>query len=433
MEGSPDAAVLKQFGVELPIALEGRVGVAATVIERRAGRTAEIALDLTPTAIAVPQLSWRKASGEPGTLDGQGGAPGRRPARGHGIRADQPGSEREGNLEAQLEPLRLTRLQLDEVRFGQTQATIAARRSDAAGYDVRIDAQTLDLAPWLDQEGADEEQEAAAGSEAPFHLSLQAERLIVRGQPLRDVAADLVRDPDGWRSANLSGRLPKNGEFTLTLAPARGQQMLRLTSSDAGDLLHTLHQTSRIEGGQLTLDATIFRQRPSLQAKGKLVARQFQVLDAPLLARLLTVASLTGIVNLLGGEGIAFEQLDAPFVVRDDLLQLDQGRVYGSQLGLTFQGRLDLAADTMDLDGTIVPLYGVNWTIGQIPIIGQLLRGSKGEGAFAATYSMRGPVNEPRISVNPLSALAPGFLRELFSGLRQGTLEPPEMLPSHDD
>ena len=87
----------------------------------------------------------------------------------------------------------------------------------------------------------------------------------------------------------------------------------------------------------------------------------------------------------------------------------------------------------MDLDGTIVPLYGVNWTIGQIPIIGQLLRGSKGEGAFAVTYGMRGPVGEPEISVNPLSALAPGFLRELFSGLRKGTLEPPEMLPSHDD
>jgi uncharacterized protein YhdP len=107
--------------------------------------------------------------------------------------------------------------------------------------------------------------------------------------------------------------------------------------------------------------------------------------------------------------------------------------VYGSQLGLTFQGRVDLATDTLDLEGTIVPLYGVNWTIGQIPIIGRLLRGSEGEGAFAMTYGMRGPVPDPTISVNPLSALAPGFLRDLFSGLREGTLEPPEMLPSHDD
>jgi uncharacterized protein YhdP len=433
VEGSPDATMLKQFGVELPIALEGRVGVSATVFERRAGRTAEVALDFTPTAIAVPQLSWRKASGEPATLTAKAALPAGGPIEITEFALTSRDLSADGDLKAQLEPLRLARLQLDQVRFGQTQATIAVRRSDVAGYDVRIDAQTLDLAPWLDQSGADEEREADAGSAVPFHLSLQAQRLIVRGRPLRDVAADLVRGPDGWRSATVSGKLPKDGAVTLSLAPAGEQQILRLTSSDAGDLLHTLHQTSQIRGGQLAVDATIFRQRPNLQAQGKLVARQFHVLDAPLLARLLTVASLTGIVNLLGGEGIAFEQLDAPFVVRDDLLQFDQGRMYGSQLGLTFQGSLDLAADTMDLDGTIVPLYGINWTIGQIPIIGQLLRGSKGDGAFAATYSMRGPLNEPRISVNPLSALAPGFLRELFSGLREGTLEPPEMLPSHDD
>jgi uncharacterized protein YhdP len=162
------------------------------------------------------------------------------------------------------------------------------------------------------------------------------------------------------------------------------------------------------------------------------VARDFDVLDAPLLARLLTVASLEGIGNLLGGEGIAFERLETPFALRNQLLQIGRGRLYGSQLGLTFEGSVNLDEDTLDLEGTIVPLYGVNWTIGQIPIIGQLLRGAEGEGAFALTYGISGPMSEPRIGVNPLSALAPGFLRELFSGLREGTLEPPEMLPSHD-
>ena len=255
VEGSPDAAMLKQFGVALPIALEGRVGVSATVIERRAGRTAEVALDLTPTAIAVPQLSWRKASGEPATLTAKAALPAGGPIEITEFALTSRDLSADGNLQAQLEPVRLARLQLDQVRFGQTQATIVLRRSDAAGYDVRIDAQTLDLAPWLDQEGADEEREADAGSAAPFHLSLQAERLIVRGQPLRDVAADLVRGPDGWRSANLRGQLPSGGALALILTPGQGQETLRLTSSDAGDLLRTLHQTSQIKGGQLTLDA----------------------------------------------------------------------------------------------------------------------------------------------------------------------------------
>ena len=434
VEGSPDAGRLRELGVDLPVTLEGEVGVAATVTEASGMRTAEIALDLTPTAIQVPELNWRKAAGEPGALTATATIPADGPIQVTEFALASPDLHAEGSFEAQLEPFRLARLRLDQVRFGETRAIIALHQGDPTGYDVRIDAQTLDLTPWLDRETLDQIGDTGGvAPEAPFRLSLQAERLVLHGEPLRDVAGDLVRGPDGWHSADLSGRLPRGGEFALTLAPDGERQNLRLTSTDAGDLLQTLQQTGRIEGGQLELAATIFRQRPSLQAEGKLVVRKFDVLDAPLLARLLTVASLTGIVNLLGGEGIAFERLEAPFVVRDELLQLDKGRVYGSQLGLTFQGRVDLAADTLDLDGTIVPLYGVNWTIGQIPIIGRLLRGSEGEGAFALTYGMRGPVEDPTIRVNPLSALAPGFLRELFSGLREGTLEPPEMLPSHDD
>jgi uncharacterized protein YhdP len=433
VEGSPDAARLRELGLDLPITLDGEVGIAATVTEASGVRTAEVALDLTPTAIQVPQLNWRKAAGETGALTATATIPADGLIRVTKFALASHSLHAEGSFEAQLEPFRLARLRLDQVRFGDTRAMVALRGGDPTGYDVRIDAQTLDLTPWLDQEEPDQDGEASrVEPEAPLHLSLQADRLVLHGEPLRDVTADLVRGQDGWHSADLSGRLPEGGEFALTLAPDGERKQLRLTSTDAGNLLQTLHHTGRIEGGQFELEALILRQQPSLEAEGKLVARQFDVLDAPLLARLLTVASLTGIGNLLGGEGIAFEQLEAPFVLRNEVLRLDKGRVYGSQLGLTFQGRVDLAANTLDLDGTIAPLYGVNWTIGQIPIIGRLLRGSEGEGAFAATYSMRGPVDDPTIRVNPLSALAPGFLRELLTGLREGTLEPSEMLPSHD-
>jgi hypothetical protein len=104
--------------------------------------------------------------------------------------------------------------------------------------------------------------------------------------------------------------------------------------------------------------------------------------------------------------------------------------MYGSQVGLTFEGQVDLDDEMLDMQGTVVPAYGVNWAIGQIPLIGALLKGSEGEGAFAVSYTLRGTVGDPSIIVNPLTAITPGFLRELFSGLTSGTLEPPEKLPS---
>jgi len=38
---------------------------------------------------------------------------------------------------------------------------------------------------------------------------------------------------------------------------------------------------------------------------------------------------------------------------------------------------------------------------------------------FAATYSLSGSCDDPSVSVNPLAALTPGFLRGLF-GIFQG-------------
>ena len=201
---------------------------------------------------------------------------------------------------------------------------------------------------------------------------------------------------------------------------------LRITSDDAGDLLQTLNQTAQIAGGTLTLQAAIPRQLPSLEARGRLKMERFTVLRAPLLARLLTVASLTGIGNLLGGQGIHFDQLELPFTLQDEVIAIDRGRMSGSQLGLTVEGQVDLAAERLDLAGTVVPLYAINRVLGKIPLVGPFLAGREGEGAFAVTYSVKGAMAEPNIWVNPLSVLAPGFIRDLFGGIMEGSLEPPE-------
>jgi hypothetical protein len=74
-----------------------------------------------------------------------------------------------------------------------------------------------------------------------------------------------------------------------------------------------------------------------------------------------------------------------------------------------------------------VPLYTLNRAIANIPLLGRLLRGAEGEGAFAATYAVRGARESPEIRVNPLSMLAPGFLRDLFAGVipEDAPLPPP--------
>ncbi len=59
-------------------------------------------------------------------------------------------------------------------------------------------------------------------------------------------------------------------------------------------------------------------------------------------------------------------------------------------------------------------------------MLGALLVGEKGGGVFAVTYRMTGPMDDPVVTVNPLAALAPGILRELFSVFDGGGNGEPE-------
>jgi hypothetical protein len=78
------------------------------------------------------------------------------------------------------------------------------------------------------------------------------------------------------------------------------------------------------------------------------------------------------------------------------------------------KGLVDLADEQVNLQGTIVPAYFFNTLLGELPVVGRLFSPEKGGGVFAATYTVRGNLDDPSVGVNPLAALTPGFLRGLF-------------------
>jgi hypothetical protein len=86
----------------------------------------------------------------------------------------------------------------------------------------------------------------------------------------------------------------------------------------------------------------------------------------------------------------------------------------GPAVGGTFEGVLDRKTDRIELTGTMVPAYGLNSMLGAVPILGDILASRKGEGVFGVTYSMKGPLDDPTLSTNPLSVLTPGILRRIF-------------------
>jgi hypothetical protein len=230
----------------------------------------------------------------------------------------------------------------------------------------------------------------------------------------------------GRRGGLLTGldavtRLPGGGEATFSLQAHQLPGRFTGETSDLGALLRSVGlEQSRIERGRGRIEGQIESREGHRLWRGESKLRELVVRDAPFLVRILTLASLSGLANTLSGGGLAIERITIPFVWDEGRIELRQTRLVGSGLGARIDGTIDLNQRTLDLQGTLAPLYAINRLIGQIPILGNLLRGEKADAAIAATFRVGGTFDEPQVTVNPLAALVPGFLRDLLGDLFEG-------------
>ncbi|MGB8601881.1 MAG: AsmA-like C-terminal domain-containing protein, partial [Rhizomicrobium sp.] len=247
---------------------------------------------------------------------------------------------------------------------------------------------------------------------------------------------DFATNGSRLASLHLAGTM---GKSTLqgSLSQNVAGRNVTVRVDDAGQLLKGLYGIAGLRGGKIDM-AAFFPGRstdpPSHDSnapdfKGKLVMKDFIAVDQPFLARLFTAGSLGGMVNLMQGEGIAVDMLEMPFASRNNVISIQGMRAVGPAVGLTGEGYIDRPQGLIALKGTLVPLYGLNSVLGVIPLLGDVLTSKKGEGIFGMSYTVRGNVEEPSISVNPLSVLAPGILRRLFEGRPLNALQAPSNNP----
>ena len=116
------------------------------------------------------------------------------------------------------------------------------------------------------------------------------------------------------------------------------------------------------------------------------------------------------------GQGVAVDTLEVPFSSHDGVITVRNARATGPAIGITAEGYIDRGKNDIGLKGSLVPLFGINSVLGVIPLLGDVLTSKQGEGIIGMTYSVSGNADEPSVSVNPLSALAPGIIRRIFEG-----------------
>ena len=311
---------------------------------------------------------------------------------------------------------RLHKLYLPTLRLGgQDLAATLTWPEDGGPIEVDVGGSVLDARPFLEDTGDDEPADEALGA----RLRLSVARLQVADEThITSVDGRISIDDGALSHVAMTGRLNGTAPVQLTVGTGVDHRDVVLTSVDAGAVLGALDVFEDAEGGSLKVRARV--PRGDGPTTGEFSAVGVQVRKAPLLAQILSLGSISGIQDVLDGDGLVLREVDLPFVLTEAELTVTDGRAIGPDIGLTVTGRFDRQANMMDFGGVLVPTYTLNRLLGEIPVIGDILIGRKGEGMFAANYQITGPSEDPSVSVNPLSALAPGIFRRLVGGLIPG-------------
>ncbi len=304
--------------------------------------------------------------------------------------------------------------QIPSLVIGQTVGRLELEVDAAGRQKVLLDGSFLDLRPFLESDdNPDDDYDSP-----PLLISVAADRIRTSDDGVirfGKIYADI--DAQGKFNQLELDAVAGSGDVYLRYKPdAAGMRTFRFEADDAGETLRAFGVYDKIQGGKMVIYGEPIRGVSDRNLIGVAEITDFKVVNAPTLARLLSALSLGGVLDLLNNDGLGFSKLEAKFDwlfrKQGSMLVLQDGRTSGNSVGFTFDGKFDNAASHIDVNGTIVPLSGINKVLGSIPLLGEILTG--GSGVIAATYSVKGPAKDPKVSVNPLSVLTPGILRRIL-------------------
>lgn len=432
LKGQVDDTARATLGLALKDYLKGPIGISGTLTGHRGSlQQANLAIDLTPTQVSVGTIAYNKAAGVPMSARLAAGFAAGSALDTVGIRITGAGASVNANIK--FEGGHLAQLSAPGMRLGpQNDFSLTLGRSAVSGSDLTIRGRSLDGSR-LGAGGSGDD----AKFEEPFRISAHLDRVALRdGVALSNFAMDMAGIADRTATMSLSANLSKAAGVTMSIAAQDGGRHLSFATGDMGLLLQGLYGFTSIKGGKLDVSASF--PTPADQStpanapdfQGKAVLKEFRVLNQPFLARLFTAGSLGGLANLMQGQGIQVDTLDVPFSSKNGVISVKEVRASGPAIGISAEGYVDRPKNAIALKGSLVPLFGINSVLGNIPLLGTVITSKEGEGIIGMTYSVTGNADEPSVSVNPLSALAPGILRRIFEGKIPNAAQAPSNAPA---
>ena len=406
---TPD--VLNRFGIlgraylsgEVPLELQARLQGERLI-------SADTALDLRESRVDISEIGWVKPKGVPAKASVQYLKTG--DLAKSTVLFTSENARLDGDYilgeDSKLVSAVLRRAYLkNKADFGGDMA-----RSADGGLMLQLDGTYLDLSGLMSGLGAVGDAENV--NKTPMSISANLDTLTLRpGLDMRDAKLNAQTGISGLSLFTATGSADDGSPLSAAYdATQPGGATVNVESGNAGFITQALIGADFLEGGKLELTGKFTKD--ASPATFDIALTDVRMRNAPFLTQILSLASLRGLADTLGGEGVLFSRIDVPLKLANGRYVVTGAKAQGPALGLTTSGYMEGKSGAIEFNGVLVPSFGMNSALGGIPIIGDLVVGRDGEGVFSLTYAISGTLEKANVSVNPLSALAPGVIRRIF-------------------
>ena len=439
------AGQISALGYDVSEYMKGSISLKTTANLAPGGPVnAVIESDLTNAALAIPRIHWDKAAGEQGKMDFSLMLE-KNHLHASDINLELGRLVTSGNAEFDIEGP-VAGLTLEHLTLPHAQLN-GLKLEHTASKSLRFSVQggEVSLEPFLsgDSEQVGQQEKRVAAQLDAIVDQLDSKGITVEiGKSRLDkvhISQDTYfenvrfsgrRDSNGWNEVMLSGHNPfadggsdadvpagtgqklGSGQFRLAFGPpADNRYPVHLEAQDLGSLVSAFKGRNVMKGGYLVLSGEstgpLFKQ----PVKANIELDRFTLKEAPAISKVLNLASLTQIFSTLTNTGLAFNSASGDIELDGPRLTTQQIRMSGGSLGMRLSGWMDLQQQDMEVHGTIVPMNNINFLVGKIPVLGQVLVGPDGKGIMAFDYTIKGSINKPDASVRE-EKLTPTLLKE---------------------
>ena len=249
------------------------------------------------------------------------------------------------------------------------------------------------------------------------NISVELNNIFIdKNSKLTNLVGEILLKKNDVISAEIRSKINNKNDFSLSIKTnSRDEKVTNLFIEEPEPFIKNYKFIKGFTEGKLSYGSI----EKNNETKANLKIFDFKVQDVPVLAKLLTLASLQGIADILTGEGIRFNEFEMNYQSKQSLTNINEMYAIGPAISILMEGYIDRNKLT-SLRGTLVPATTINKTISKIPLLGDILVGKKvGEGVFGVSFKIKGPPKDLKTSVNPIKTLTPRFITRTLEKLKK--------------